>query len=167
MRKLTRREKVLLVVLVIVSLISFSINKYAQKKAEEVERLWAQFQAEFAEVVQSKIKSVNNARELGNTVSSSFHDDIYKDGVLVKNHEDGWVKVIDSEKNIVEVATIDSKTKIIFHTDSEHLKKFNIGWIAPVTLECIKMKNGNCDFTKPNTLYVGNQKVDLIEAIKN
>ena len=161
MRKPTGREKVLLAILVVVSLISLSINKYAQAKAEEVQRLWVLFQIEFAE-----IQSKNSARELGNTVSSSFHDDIYKDGVLVKNHEDGWVKVIDSEKNIVEVATIDSKTKIIFHTDSEHLKKFNIGWIAPVTFECIKMKDGDCDFKKPYTLYVGNRKVELVEVIK-
>ena len=161
MREPTKREKILFVILVVVSLASFSIYQYAQAKAEEVQRLWVLFQIEFAE-----IQSKNSARELGNTVSSSFHDDIYKDGVLVKNHEDGWVKVIDSEKNIVEVATIDSKTKIVFHTSPEHLEKFNIGWLAPVTFECIKIKNGSCDFKKPYTLYVGNRKVELVEVIK-
>ncbi len=165
MRKPTKRENILLVILVIVSLASFSIHKYAQAKAEEVEQLWAKFQIEFAEI-QSKIKSRNSVREPSNGVTSSFHDDIYKDGIWVKNHEVSQIKVIDPEKNIVEVATIDSKVKIIFHTDPEHMKKFNLGWLAPVTFECIKMMDGICDFKKPHTLYVGNQKVELVEVVK-
>lgn len=166
MRKLTKREKILLVVLVVVSLTSFSINKYASAKAKEVEWLWAQLQIEVAEV-QSKIRSMNNAREPNNSVTSSFHDDVYKEGVLVKNYEDSRVKVIDPEKNLIKVTTIDNKTKISFRTSSEHLKKFNLGWLAPVTFECIKTSEGSCDFTKPYVLYVGNQKVELIEIVKN
>lgn len=166
MRKLTRREKILLAVLVVVGLTSFSINKYALEKAKEVQWLWVQLQIEVAEV-QSKMRSMNKAREPNNSVTSSFHDDVYRDGILVKNYEDSRVQVIDSEKNLIEVATIDSKTKIIFHTSSEHLKKFNVGWLAPVTFECIKLNNGRCDFTKQYTLYVGNQKVKLIKVVKN
>lgn len=166
MRKLTRREKILLVILVVVSLTSFSIHKYARVKAEEVQRLWVQLQIEVAEV-QSKIRSRNSAREPNNSVTSSFHDDVNKDGVLVKNYEDSRVKVIDSEKNLIEVTTIDSKRKITFHTSSEHLKKFNVGWLAPVTFECIKTNDGGCDFTKPYILYVGNKKVELVKVVEN
>lgn len=166
MRRLIRRDRILLVVLVVVSLISFSINKYASAKAEEVKLLWAQFQIEVAEA-QSKIKSMNNVREPSHSVISSFHDNVYNDGVLVKNYEDSWVKVVDFEKNLVEVTTIDSKIKIIFHTSSEHLKKFNVDWIASVTFECVKMNDDSCDFTKPYILYVGNKKVELVEVVKN
>lgn len=101
MRKLTGTERILLVILVIANLASFSINKYAQAKAEEVELLWAKFQIEVAEV-ESKIKSRNNAHELNNGITSSFHDDVYKEGVLVKNYEDSRVKVI----NILSMSVI-------------------------------------------------------------
>lgn len=165
MRKPTKREKVLLVVLAIVSLASFSINKYAQAKAEEVQRLWVQLQIEIAEV-QSKIRSLNSAREPGNGVTSSFHDDVYKDDILLRNYESSWIDDVDLEENLVLVRTMDTKTKIVFRTSPEHLKRIHIGSIAPVTFDCIKLNDGSCDFTKPNTLYVGNRKVELIEAIK-
>lgn len=158
MRKLTRREKILLVILAIVGLASFSIDQYARAKAEEVKQLWALLQAE--------IRMMHPIREPGNGVTSSFHDGIYKDGVFVKNYEDSWIDDVDPDKNLVLVRTMNTKMRIVFRTSSEHLKRIHIGSIAPVTFECMKLNNGSCDFTKPHTLYVSNQKVEIVDIIE-
>lgn len=70
-----------------------------------------------------------------------------------RGFENAWIQFI--ENGLVQIQTIDTKIAILFQpvTDSE-LKKYHVGWIAPVTFEC-GGEIGNCDLSRSYKLYIG------------
>lgn len=95
-----------------------------------------------------------------NEVMSSYHD---KEGK--KNYEDSDIQDIDLKEGIVLVTTKDSKISIIFKPAPENLEKFHVGWIAPVTFQCTKLKKKKCDYDAPYKLFVSNGLVEVKELI--
>lgn len=91
---------------------------------------------------------------------NKFNPTVHDKGFL-----NAWIVSVEPADHSVKVAVIDGDMNFIFHTNAEHFEKFHIGFIAPVTVECRKVRSG-CDFTKPYTLYVSGQKVQLIRAEK-
>ena len=87
-----------------------------------------------------------------NGVTSSYHDGGY---------ENAWVQDIDKKSGLVLVTTKDSKISITFKPSADNLEKFHVGWIAPVTFQCTKVKKRNCDFKSPYKLFVGNGLVEV------
>lgn len=87
-----------------------------------------------------------------NGVKTSYHDGGY---------EDSWIQDIDKETGLVLVTTKDSKMSIIFKPASENLPKFHVGWLAPVTFQCTKIKKKKCDFNFPYKLFVSNGLVEV------
>ena len=92
-----------------------------------------------------------------NGVTSSYHDE--KNGK--KNYEDADIQDIDKKRGIVLVTTKDSKMTIVFKPTFDNFHKFHIGWLAPVTFQCVKVNKGKCDFDSPYKLFVGNGLVEV------
>ncbi len=84
----------------------------------------------------------------------SFHD---------AGYEEAFIDSIDLKNDLVVVETVDTKMRIVFHPPRIGIKKFNKGWIAPVTFECSQRSGGKCDLSQPYKLYVSNM---LVEPIK-
>lgn len=78
-----------------------------------------------------------------------------------RGFENAWIQFI--ENGLVQVQTIDTKIAIVFKpiTNSE-LKKYHVGWIAPVTFEC-NGEVGSCDLSLPYKLYIGRTLVAPLE----
>lgn len=81
-----------------------------------------------------------------------------------RGFENAWIQFI--ENGLVQVQTIETKIAIVFQpaTNAE-LKKFHVGWIAPVTFEC-NDKIGDCDLSRPYKLYIGRTLVIPLEIQK-
>ncbi len=80
-------------------------------------------------------------------------------------YENSWIQDIDKEKGRVLVMTVDSKISIIFKSAPENLDKFHVGWLAPITFQCTKLKKNKCDFSAPYKLFVSNGLVE-VEQLK-
>ena len=91
-----------------------------------------------------------------NTPTVSLHD---------SGHENSWIQDMDKEKGLVLVTTIDTKMAIVFKPAAGDLKKFRVGYLAPVTFQCTKLKKGKCDFKAPYKLFVSNGLVDVDQLI--
>ncbi len=98
------------------------------------------------------IKSLQPSPLPAKRIKKSYHDGGY---------EDAWIQDIDQKKGIVLVETIKSKMSIVFKPATDDLQKFNVGWLAPVTFQCTKLKKGKCDFKSPYKLFVSNGLVEV------
>ncbi len=87
-----------------------------------------------------------------NNVKKTYHD----------KQEEAWIVGV-YENNEVKVQTIDSKIEITFRVVEAEWQKFRskVNWIAPVTFQCTKKKNGKCDFDSPYKLFVSNGLVEV------
>ena len=92
-----------------------------------------------------------------NGVTSSYHYE--KDGK--KNYEIADIQDTDQKRGIVLITTKDSKISIIFKPSPDNLEKFHVGWLTPVTFQCVKVNEGKCDFNSPYKLFVGNGLVEV------
>lgn len=91
-----------------------------------------------------------------NEVKVSYHDGGY---------ENAWIQDMDQKEGLVLVTTIDSKMNIVFKPTAADLHKFHVGWIAPVTFQCMKLNQGKCDFKSPYKLFVSNGLVEVKQLI--
>lgn len=87
-----------------------------------------------------------------NGIIFSFHDGGY---------EDADIQDLDQKTGLVLVTTKESKISITFKPTADNFQKFHIGWIAPVTFQCVKIKNDKCDFNSSYKLFVGNGLVEV------
>lgn len=92
---------------------------------------------------------VNDAKPLVHE-QQSFH---------AQGHEDAWILPV--ENGLFSVMVIDSRARIFFHPDAGDINKFKVGYIAPVTFDCVKNKKDECDFSKPYRLYISNRLVKM------
>lgn len=88
-----------------------------------------------------------------NRIRASFHDG---------GNEEAWIQDVDPKTGLVLVTTTDSKINITFKPGAGDLQKFNIGWIAPITVLCPDNSN-DCDFDSLKKLYIRNKEVKLLE----
>lgn len=86
-------------------------------------------------------------------------------GIIFSYHDGGYevadIQDLDQKTGLVLVITKDSKISITFKPTADNFHKFHIGWIAPVTFQCSKIKEGKCDFDSPYKLFVGNGLVEV------
>ena len=138
----------------------------ATKDGEALKRDIENFDKEMASLIKDLEKSMAEAGLIiakpqhlskpTNGVTSSYHDGGY---------ESAWTQDIDQKKGIVLVTTIDSKMSIVFKPADGDMEKFHVGWIAPVTFQCTKLKKGKCDFKSPYKLFVSNGLVEVKQLI--
>ena len=70
------------------------------------------------------------------------------------------------ENEMVQVQIVGTKSAMVFRPDRNDLKRFRVGWLAPVTFKCGKKFNEECDLLKPFELYVSRVRVELVEMGK-
>ncbi len=135
--------------------LSKDIDKF-NKELDELDRMMAEIDKEDA-----IIKNLKHLPKSTDGVMSSYHDE--NNGK--KNYEDSWTQDIDQKEGIVLVTTIDSKMSIVIKPSAGDMQKFHVGWIAPVTFQCTKLKKGKCDFNAPYKLFVSNGLVEVKQLI--
>lgn len=166
------RRRVLLAILIIVTLVigGRNLNKQESNQENQVENFSDAELERFVEEMtrinkelerlivnaDMTIKDYQNLPQPTNGTKKSYHDG---------GHENAWVQDVDEKEGLVLVTTVDSKMSIIFKPAPEDLKKFHVGWIAPVTFQCTKKNKGKCDFDSPYKLFVSNGlvKVELLK----
>jgi len=84
----------------------------------------------------------------------SFHDVDYEEAFIIS---------ADLEDGLVAVKTVDTRIRIIFRPSRISIKKFNKGWITPITFECGRKSGEKCDLLQPYKLYASNM---LVEPVK-
>lgn len=83
-------------------------------------------------------------------VTSNFHDIGY---------ENAWIQFKDAKERLVQVQTMESKIAIVFRVKKrEDMKRYNEGWIAPVTFLC-RQNRIDCDIGSQVKTYIGNLEV--------
>lgn len=161
---MTKRRKVLLIILAIVFLVRVGVYWQSKRLGNNISAI-EKLKKEVAEIVNDLNKldrmiaethfAIENGQQLPpptNGVNSSFHDGGY---------ENADIQDLDQKTGLVLVTTKDSKISITFKPTADHFQKFHIGWLAPVTFQCTKIKEGKCDFGFPYKLFVGNGLVEV------
>ena len=77
-------------------------------------------------------------------------------------YENTWIRSIDKNKGVIRVQTAESKIVITFQSEKRVLSRYNLNWIAPVTILCPDSSN-YCDFDSLRKLYVNNEEVKLLK----
>jgi outer membrane murein-binding lipoprotein Lpp len=124
------------------------LNKDIADLNKELEKMIAEADA--------AIKKTQHFPKPTNGVNVSYHDG---------GREDSWVQDIDKKEGIVLVTTIDSRKSIVFKPAPGAIENFHVGWIAPVTFQCTKIKKGKCDFKAPYKLFVSNGLVEVQQLV--
>lgn len=162
---MTRRRKILLIILVSVLLANAGIywqpNRINNDRSA-IEKLNKEIARDLSELRKMMIELgavMENEQQLplpNNGVNSSYHDGGY---------EDSLVQDLDQKTGLVLVTTVDSKMTIVFKPTYDNFQKFHVGWRAPVTFQCTKIHKGKCDFMSPYKLFVGNGLVEVKQLI--
>src|SRR3989344_5155067 len=82
-------------------------------------------------------------------------------GIHKQGYENSFIQFI--ENGLVQIQTVDTRSVIVFRPSHRSLKRFRLGYIAPVTFSCVKVMDNKCDLSRPYKLYVSSVLVELIE----
>lgn len=86
-------------------------------------------------------------------VKFSFHDIGY---------ENSWIQFKDEKEHLVQVQAVESKIVIVFRLKKkEDLARYNIGWIAPITILCARGRT-DCEIGSQEKTYISNREVQPV-----
>lgn len=161
---MSTRRKVLLLILVVVSVVQAGIYWKSRSLCNDksaIEKLNKELAKDLSELQKMVVElgaAIENEQQLPsstNGVTSSYHYEI--DGK--KNYEEAWILPV--KNGVFSVRVIDSRALIFFRPEAGDIDRFKVGYVAPVTFDCVKDKKGECDFSKPYRLYVSNRLVKM------
>lgn len=84
--------------------------------------------------------------------------------IHLKVYENSFVQYV--ENGNVQVGTVSTRMKIVFHPPASELYRYKVSYLAPVTFACNGKLSRDCDITRPYKLYVSTVLVELIEMKK-
>lgn len=89
------------------------------------------------------------------------------ENLIVGIHDNGYENstIMYVKDGLVEVQTAITKTDIVFRPRGNHIKRFRVGSLAPVTFDCGQKPGESCDLSNPHILKMYASSV-LVSIVK-